>query len=107
MNLESIKSKALSALVENNKSEDNKMLTGEKDLLIPKEQLIEKVKAINPAYLEVMEMEAKIFIGQGLFRGFFNIDGNIYFSIPDWDKFISAVDAFYVACYVPESEGEE
>ena len=79
--------------------------THEKNLLLSKCELINKVKAINPDYIEVMETEAKIFVRQGLFRGY--IEGNkIMFEIPDWDKFISAINSFYEVCYKPY-EGED
>jgi hypothetical protein len=85
-------------------------LTGEKNLTISKDELIERVEKINPGYLEVMEMEANILVRQGLFRGYFksgDVCGDIVFDIPDWDKFISSVDAFYKVCYAPGSEDED
>lgn len=89
---------------------EGKGLTGEKNLTISKKELVKRVENINPDYLEVMEKEANIFVRQGLFKGYFadgDILGDILFDIPDWDKFISAVDAFYKVCYTPESGEEE
>jgi hypothetical protein len=85
-------------------------LTGEKDLTISKNELTRRINKINSGYLEVIEMESKIFIRQGLFNGYLkdgDACGEILFDIPDWDQFISAVDAFYKVCYAPGSEGEE
>jgi len=79
--------------------------SGEKNLLLDKCQLINKVKAINPKYIEVMETEAKIFVRQGLFRGYID-DNKIMFEIPDWDKFISAINAFYEVCYEGEDDDD-
>jgi hypothetical protein len=101
--------KTLTTIVDLNKGV-NIGLTGEKNLTISKEELIERVKKINSGYLEVMEMEAKILIRQGLFNGYLkggDASGEILFDIPDWDKFISAVDAFYKVCYAPGSEDED
>jgi hypothetical protein len=81
-------------------------LTGEKNLTITKEELIKRASEINPGYLEVMETEAQIFVRQGLFTDHFK-NREIYFDIPDWDRFISAVDAFYNVCYAPSGEEED
>jgi hypothetical protein len=95
----------LTNVVEIRKSKGS-LLTGEKKLTIAKNELINRVKEINPGYLEVMEVEANIFVRQDLFKGYLK-DGDIYFDIPDWDRFISAVGAFYNVCYAPNCDNEE
>jgi hypothetical protein len=104
--LQSVQRKALEICIDANKQEKSSMLTGEKDLDITKEELIKRVLKINEGYLEVMEKEASILVRQGLFVGRIEKDG-IYFKIPDWDAFISAVNAFYVACYAPGCDEED
>lgn len=105
MSLQKLKDETLSCLVRLNEQEA--MLTGEKNLLLQKDELIKKVKSINPNYIEVIETESNIFERQGLFTRYCNESRQIVFEIPDWDMFISAVDAFYTVCYAPESEEEE
>lgn len=105
MSLESLREKTLSGLVELNKDESIG-LTGEKNLEIFEDEFEAKVKKINPGYLEVLATESAIFVGQGLIKGRRDAS-KIILEIPDWDKFISAVNAFYIACYAPQSEEDE
>ena len=105
----------LSACVEQNKEcGDGPILTGEKNLDITKAELLERVhkNKNGDGYVDVLEYEHPILVRQGLFEGRFDREKlNIYFKIPDWDAFISAVNAFYIACYAPgcddESEDED
>lgn len=105
MSLQKLKDKTLLSLVQLN--EQKVILTDEKNLLLQKDELYKKVNSINPDYIEVMETESNIFERQGLFKVHYNESRQIVFEIPDWDMFISAVDAFYRVCYAPESEEEE
>lgn len=105
MNLRQFKSDLLDATTSENRENNNPILTGEKNLKLKKEELIEKVKKNEhgEGYLEVMTTEAHILAGQGLFNGYVEDDG-IYFDIPDYDRFISAVNAFYEVCYAEDDE---
>lgn len=108
MNLDQFKSTLLDLTTQENRATNSIILTGEKNLKIKKEDLIEKVKQNNngEGYLEVMSTESNTLVGQGLFNGYFE-DGDIYFDIPDYDRFISAVNAFYEVCYAPCDEDDE
>lgn len=106
MSLENFQSNVLTNLVKLNKDE-GKLVTSESNLSLTKDELKAKLKNINPSYLEVLQEESRILARQGLLEGHLNDTGDIIFNIPDWDKFISAVNAFYVVCYAPESEVEE
>jgi hypothetical protein len=61
---------------------------------------MEKVRqnTAGETYLKVITGESRILEGQGLIEGRIEDDG-IYFKIPDWDAFISAVNAFYEVCW--------
>ena len=106
MSLENFQSNVLTKLVKLNKDEGN-LVNNESNLSLTKDELKAKLENINPTYLEVLQEESRIFVRQGLFEGHLNDTGDTIFDIPDWDKFISAVDAFYVACYAPENEEVE
>lgn len=98
MKIKDFQNSILSELTKLNNEEKLKGLTGEINLKITKEELGERMEFINPTYLEVMELEANILVNQGLFRGYF--EGNdIIFEIPDWDKLLTAIHAFYETCY--------
>jgi hypothetical protein len=110
MSLSDYQRKILGVTIEHDKnSNDGPILTGEKNLDISKEDLMEKVKenVHGKDYLDVMETESNILVRQGLFKG--RIDpklGAIMFEIPDWDMFITAVHAFYKVCWC-EDERED
>ena len=105
MTLSELKSSLLDLTTEENKNGRSPILTGETNLKIKKEDLIEKVRQNEhgEGYLEVMTTESGILAGQGLFNGYIE-NGKIYFDIPDYDRFISAVNAFYEVCYAPCNE---
>jgi len=80
------------------------ILTGETNLTLTKQALIDKVleNEDGQAYLNVMMLEAPILIRQQLFVGYIE-DGQVLFDIPDWDMFIMSVDVFNVS-YKPAPE---
>jgi len=96
----------LDFLVSESKNENNPILTGEKNLKITKSGLIDRILANKrgEGYIDVLECENSILERQGLIRGYFE-DGDVYFDIPNYDRFISAVNAFYVS--YQDEEGEE
>lgn len=105
MNLSDFRERALKAIIDANKdSPDGPILTGEKDLYIAKAELIERIQKnrYGDEYFDVIESEKDLLIGQGLLDGTIDTEGSIFFRIPDWDAFISAVNAFYVTCYQDE-----
>jgi len=95
-------------LIEIHKEEQRDFLTGEKDLLVPKNEFIDKIMKYEngESYLEVISMENSIFERQGLVHGFSDENWDTYFKIPNWDNFMSGVYAFYIACYADEDEEE-
>lgn len=94
-------------LVELNKQTGDIILTGEKNLDISKEELTERImkNVHGNDYLDVLEYENSILERQGLIKGRIDLETfKCYFNIPDWDKFISAVNAFYVSYQPCENE---
>lgn len=86
-------------LVEVYKGTEEYFLTGEKNLILSKSELKEKLLKLEngKSYLGVLKLEHKLLEGQGVINGEFK-DGKVIFTIPDWDSFISRVNAFHVAC---------
>lgn len=99
MSFEDLQMAILKNVVNNNQKEGFTALTGEKGAVISKEDLIKRIKEINPAYVEVMETEFNILVRQGLIE-----EVKVMFRIPNWDNFISSIDAFYEVCYKLEDE---
>ena len=66
MNLDQFKGELLDFITQENKSDNCVILTGEKNLKIKREDLIDKVKqnTYGEEYLEVMSTESSIFVGQ-------------------------------------------
>lgn len=88
-----------SNLVGINKELKQDFLTGEVNLELTKEELTNKILKLKngKSYLGVLEHEHNILERQGVIKGEI-INGEVMFSIPNWDSFISRVDAFHVAC---------
>lgn len=86
-------------LVEISKMENKEYITGEKDLVLSKEDLLLKIIKYKDgkSYLNVLEAEHNILEGQQAIK-WLEIKGRLYFKIPDWDRFMSKVNAFHVAC---------
>lgn len=86
-------------LVEISKDENKDYITGEKDLTLSKEDLLLKmIKYENgKSFINVLEVEHNILEGQQAIK-WLEIKGKLYFRIPDWDRFMSKVNAFHVAC---------
>ena len=105
MKINALKAKLLDNVVEIAQTQTAPILTGEENLTLEKQELINKVFENEHAkgYMEVIETEASLLVGQGLFKGYFK-DGAVWFDIPDYDRFISAVEAFYTTCYAEGCE---
>lgn len=86
-------------LVELNKTAKESFLTGEKNLVLSEPKLVDKLLQIEngKSYLGVLANEYRILEGQGAIKAEIKNDKAI-FNIPDWDSFISKVNAFHVAC---------
>ena len=101
----------LGACVALNKEQgDGPILTGETDLDITKTELLERIRKNKngEGYVDALQGESQILVRQGLFEGCVDYDKHdYYFKIPNWDQFISAIDAFYVACYAPGCDDED
>ncbi|MEI6296222.1 MAG: hypothetical protein WCO84_01070 [bacterium] len=93
-----LQTKILDKLTESTEK-DNTELTGETSLILRQGELIERLAKINPKYLEVVKYESKILVRQGLFDEAFDVQYGLIFSIPNWDRFITAINAFYETCY--------
>jgi len=74
-------------------------LTGEKDLIIKKEELRKRIQTYKLAeqYFDVMENEHEILERQGLLWGYIDDEYKIMFKIPDWDRLITAIHVFYIS----------
>lgn len=86
-------------LVEESKSENRDYITGERNLILTKEELLLKIIRYKEgkSYLRVLEAEYKILERQGVIRGFY-LNGITYFRIPDWDSLMSRINAFNYVC---------
>ena len=60
MGLITFQRSVLSAALSVNEEQNLKGLTGEKNLTITKDELIERIEKINSGYLEVMQEESRI-----------------------------------------------
>lgn len=74
-------------------------ITGETNLKLTKEELERKMLKLKngKSYLGVLQWEHNILERQGVVKGAI-VDGEVMFDIPDWDNFISRVNAFHEAC---------
>lgn len=86
-------------LVELNREESKEFITGEKNLMLTPYELKEKLLQYENgrSYYEICIIEGTILRAQGAFSTKATPEG-IAIVIPDWDSFISKVNAFHVAC---------
>lgn len=98
----------LQSLVEINEKNPDIKLTGERNLKLTNEELANKLKENKEwkLYLTVLDWESKILVRNGLFKSYYR-GGELFFDIPSWDNFISAVNAFAVSYEKDWSEGDE
>lgn len=88
----------LESLVEFNEKNPDIKLTGETNLKITEDELIKRLKENKEwkLYLTVLHWESKILVRNGLFKSYYR-GGELFFDIPSWDNFISALNAFAVS----------
>lgn len=86
-------------LVSLNKASKESFLTGETNLVLTSDELEERLLSLKngKSYLGVWLIEGTILRSQGVIKTKILADKTI-FIIPDWDNFISRVNAFHVAC---------
>lgn len=91
--------KVANELTEINKEIKEDFITGEKNLLLSRKELKDKLLKLKDgkSYIGVLAAEHRILEGQGAISLKFTED-EVLFYIPDWDSFISRVNAFHVAC---------
>lgn len=78
-------------------SEQYSFFPGKKNVLIKYSELTE---LLSDGHREAFEGEFNLLLRQQLFG--YDVFPNYF--IPDWDRFIHAVDAYYVVCYKEEDE---
>jgi hypothetical protein len=81
-------------IVRNNTDES----TDIKNMTLSKQDLEDKLNAIDVKYLEVLGTENKVFEMNGWIHGYIK-DGEILFDIPSWNTLIFSLNAFKETCY--------
>jgi hypothetical protein len=101
----SFQDKVLKSLVNENKINGDVILTGEKNITLKKDELVNKILSNKNGedYIDVLNNEGQILERQGLIHGYIKNE-EVLFDIIDYDEFISAVNAFYISYQDLEEE---